>query len=109
MPQENVEMVRGAYEAIARDDWDAVFEAADPDLEFVPPGRSMPQDAWIWSRAATPATLHLTMNERDLNGSIPPEIFRVPAGALAAAPMTLEELASMWKNRTPQNRPWPAP
>jgi ketosteroid isomerase-like protein len=40
VPQENVEMVRGAYEAIARDDWDAVFEAADPDLEFVPPGRS---------------------------------------------------------------------
>jgi len=90
--------------------WQArAFESKGFTVEFVPPGRSMPQDAWVWSSAATPATLHLTMNERELNGSIRPEIFRVPAGALAAAPMTLEELASMWKNRTPQNRPWPAP
>ena len=40
MSQENVEMVRAAYEAMSRDDWDAVFEAADPDFELVPPDQS---------------------------------------------------------------------
>jgi len=86
------------------------FEAKGFTVEFVPPGRSLPQDAWVWSSAgATKAALRLSITEREVNGTIPPEVFRVPAGAQAAAPMTLEELASMWKNRSPQNRPWPAP
>ncbi len=40
MSQENVEIVRGAYKAMSRDDWDAVLEAADPDFELVPPDQS---------------------------------------------------------------------
>ena len=86
------------------------FESKSFTVEFVPPGASIPQDTWVWSTfASSPASLHLSVNERELNGTIPPEVFRVPAGAQAAAPMTLEELSSMWKNRSPQNRPWPAP
>ena len=80
--------------------------------EFVPPGRSVPQDIWLWSGAGTtPAALHLTVTERDLNREIPADFFRVPEGAQAARPMTLEELASMWKNRvpSPENLPCPAP
>jgi hypothetical protein len=87
------------------------FEAPGLTAEFVPPGRSAPQDIWVWSRAAgsqdplpasaSGAALHLTVTERELNGQVPGDVFRVPAGALAAAPMTLEELASMWKNRLP--------
>ena len=86
------------------------FEGKGFTVEFVPPGRSIPQDAWVWaSGGSAKAALRLTINEREINGSIPPEVFRVPDGAQAAAPMTLEELASMWKNRSPQDRPWPAP
>src|SRR5215207_11283980 len=40
MPQELLETLRLAYGAISRGDWDAAFEAAEPDFEFVPPGRS---------------------------------------------------------------------
>ena len=40
MSQENVRVIRGAYEAMSRDDWSAVFEAADPDFELVPPDQS---------------------------------------------------------------------
>jgi hypothetical protein len=87
---------------------------ASPSLtaEFVPPGRSIPQDIWMWSGAgAATASLHLSVTERELNGNVPADVFRVPEAALAAAPMTLEELASMWKNRvpTPESRPCPAP
>ena len=40
MLQENVETVRSAYEAMSRGDWDAVFEAAEPDFKLAPPNRS---------------------------------------------------------------------
>jgi hypothetical protein len=66
----------------------------------------------MWSGAgAATASLHLSVTERELNGNVPADVFRVPEAALAAAPMTLEELASMWKNRvpTPESRPCPAP
>jgi len=86
------------------------FEGRSYTAEFVPPGRSIPQDSWIWSgTGASSASLHLTVQERTINGVVPAEALRVPAAAQAAAPMTLEELAAMWKNRTPENRPWPAP
>ena len=86
------------------------FESSSYSVEFIPPGRSIPQETWVWSvGGATSASLHLKMEEREPNGTLPPDIFRVPAGAQAAAPMTLEELASLWKNRSPQSRPWPVP
>jgi ketosteroid isomerase-like protein len=40
MSEENVETVRSAYGAILRGDWDAAFEAAEPDFELVPPDQS---------------------------------------------------------------------
>jgi uncharacterized protein len=40
MSQENVEIVRSTYEAMSRDDWDAVFEAAEAGVELVPPDQS---------------------------------------------------------------------
>jgi uncharacterized protein len=40
MSQENVEIVRSTYEAMSRGDWDAVFEAAEADVELVPPNQS---------------------------------------------------------------------
>jgi ketosteroid isomerase-like protein len=40
MSQENVEIVRRVYDALNRNDWDAAFEAAEPDVELVPPDRS---------------------------------------------------------------------
>ena len=33
-------MVHSVYEAISRGDWDAAFEAAEPDFELVPPNQS---------------------------------------------------------------------
>ena len=33
MARENVEIVRAAYEALNREDWDAAFRVADPDFE----------------------------------------------------------------------------
>jgi hypothetical protein len=78
------------------------FENSSLTAEYVPPGRSTPQDIWIWSRASgSTASLHLTVAEREINGNVPASVFQVPEGALAAKPMTLEELASMWKNRVP--------
>ena len=40
MSQENVEIVRRVYDALNHSDWDAAFEAAEPDVELVPPDRS---------------------------------------------------------------------
>jgi ketosteroid isomerase-like protein len=40
VPRETLETLRLAYEAISRGDWDAAFEAVEPDFEFVPPNRS---------------------------------------------------------------------
>jgi hypothetical protein len=84
------------------------FQSATYTAEFVPPGRALPQDAWVWSKTgAAAASLRLAMTEREVNGPVPEQVFRVPPGAIAAAPITLEELATMWKNRAPL--PWSAP
>jgi ketosteroid isomerase-like protein len=40
MSQENVEVIRAAYAAVSRGDWDTAFSAADPELEWVPGPRS---------------------------------------------------------------------
>jgi ketosteroid isomerase-like protein len=34
MSQENVELVRRGYEALARGDFDALFQVLDPDVEM---------------------------------------------------------------------------
>jgi uncharacterized protein len=39
MSQENMEIVRNAYAAASRGDWDAAFNATGPDFEFLPPDR----------------------------------------------------------------------
>jgi ketosteroid isomerase-like protein len=39
MSQENVELVRDAYGAASRGDWEAAFNATAPDFEFIPPDR----------------------------------------------------------------------
>jgi ketosteroid isomerase-like protein len=36
--EENVDIVRRAYEAFAERDWDAWLEFADPEIEFLPTG-----------------------------------------------------------------------
>jgi uncharacterized protein len=35
MSEENVEIVRGFFEAFGQGDWDVVYQAADPDFELV--------------------------------------------------------------------------
>jgi uncharacterized protein len=40
MSQENLEVVRRVYDALNHSDWEAAFEAAEPDVELVPPDRS---------------------------------------------------------------------
>lgn len=86
------------------------FDTHGITAEFVAPGRAVPQDIWLWSGAGgSSASLHLNVTERELNGTVPPEVFRVPSGAQAAAPMTLEELAAMWKNRVPLPEDLPCP
>jgi ketosteroid isomerase-like protein len=42
MPQENVEIVRAAYPAFNRRDWDQVFSEADPEIELTVEG--LPDD-----------------------------------------------------------------
>lgn len=45
MSQENVEVVRAAYAAFNRGDWDGVFRAADPEIEFTFEGAPDPRAA----------------------------------------------------------------
>jgi ketosteroid isomerase-like protein len=40
MSEENIEVVRRAYAAASRSDWDAAFEAAEAEFELVPPDQS---------------------------------------------------------------------
>ena len=42
MSEENVEIVRGAYAAFNRGDWDAVFRDADPEIKFTFEGAPNP-------------------------------------------------------------------
>jgi ketosteroid isomerase-like protein len=39
MSQENVEVVRAAFEAFGRSDWDALVGFLDPEIEWVPTGQ----------------------------------------------------------------------
>jgi ketosteroid isomerase-like protein len=40
MSEENVELIRAAYAAVSRGDWDAAFRTLDPDLEWLPGPRA---------------------------------------------------------------------
>ena len=40
MSQENLETVRTAYAAMSQGDLETAFQAADPNLELIPPGQS---------------------------------------------------------------------
>jgi hypothetical protein len=57
--------------------------------------------------------MHFTVSDPEVNGPVPPAVFRVPEAARAAPPMTLEELKQRapWKDRPPDSprMPWPAP
>jgi hypothetical protein len=68
------------------------------------PGRQ-PDDVWIRSAAggSLDASLHLTISDGQVNGSIPATVFQLPNGASTASPMTIEELraAGPWKGRAP--------
>jgi uncharacterized protein len=39
MSQENIELVRGAFDAFSRDDWDALIGLFDPEIEWVTTGQ----------------------------------------------------------------------
>jgi uncharacterized protein len=46
MSQENVEIVRGEYEAFARDDVDAALAGLDPEIEVRPPREVLGEDSY---------------------------------------------------------------
>jgi ketosteroid isomerase-like protein len=72
MSQESVEIVRTAYEAMSRRDFDAAFEAAEPDLELIPPGQSPSSEpvrgvdgiiAWLADQQETVGELSLEVED----------------------------------------------
>jgi hypothetical protein len=78
--------------------------AAEADrftVEFARKSSAQPDDIWLWAQPAPgqTASLHLTVTDGQINGPVPPNVFQAPAGAQAAAPMTLDELraAGPWK------------
>ena len=83
-------------------------------VEYADTQAALPQELWLWpaSSAGASASIHLIVSDARINESVPASVFRVPAGAAAATPMTLEELKSgaLWKNRgpSPERSPWPA-
>lgn len=73
----------------------------------------LPQELWLWPAAGpgASASIHLTMSDAEVNGQVPASVFRMPAGAAAATPMTLEELktGAPWKHPAAESQrsPWP--
>ncbi len=72
MSQENVEIVRRVYEAISRNDLEAVFEAAEPGVELIPPGQSPTSEsvrgiegikAWLADQQKTVGDLSLELED----------------------------------------------
>jgi ketosteroid isomerase-like protein len=41
MPSEAIDLIQAEYEAMNRQDWEAVFRRAEPDFEFRPPDRGL--------------------------------------------------------------------
>jgi ketosteroid isomerase-like protein len=72
MSEENVEIVRTAYDAMSQGDPDAAFEAAEPDLELIPPGQSPTSEsvrgiegikAWLADQQKTVGDLSLEVED----------------------------------------------
>ncbi len=84
-------------------------------VEYADAPAALPQELWLWpaSGAGSPAAIHLTVSDARINEPVPASVFRVPAGAAEATPMTLDELRSgaLWKNRaaSPERSRWPEP
>lgn len=78
-----------------KDRW--TTRAAEVDgltVEYAWSDAAYPADVWLWSDPKVPpvAALHLSVNDRRVNDPVPATFFRPSEGALAAVPMTIEEL-----------------
>jgi hypothetical protein len=66
----------------------------------------VPADLWIWSapNRQPAASLHLSITDGEINGTIPAGVFQVPSAASTATPITLDELRNgiFWKDRVPE-------
>jgi hypothetical protein len=74
-------------------------------VEFGAKRNPLPADVWIWSAPGRgpAASLHVSVGDPEVNGDVPPAVFRIPTGAANATPMTLEQLraAGPWRERAP--------
>lgn len=75
--------------------WRTVAGEADGFVvEFGWGASQFPKEIWIWSAPgrAPASSLHVSVRDSAINTDVPPAIFRLPAGAAAAVPMSLDEL-----------------
>jgi hypothetical protein len=74
-------------------------------VEFGAMQSGLPSELWMWSipGRGPAASLHLRATDPELNGEVPAGVFKIPSGAAAAKPITLEELkaAGPWREREP--------
>lgn len=74
-------------------------------VEYAPTRAAWPHELWLWPAGGTGATaaIRVVVDDARVNEPVADAVFRVPARAAAAAPMTLDELRSgvVWKNRVP--------
>ncbi len=75
MSQENVEIVRAAYDAINREDWDALLQAAAPGFEMdfsraVGPWRGVPSTQHLKGRGGIEVVVRGTFVWTSRNGVI---------------------------------------
>jgi hypothetical protein len=84
----HLEQMPGGWRARAGEVEGLVVEFAWDDRATVP------EDVWIWTvdQQAPSAALRLGVTDPEVDGVLPAEVFRAPAGAATAQPMTIEEL-----------------
>jgi hypothetical protein len=67
----------------------------------------LPADLWIWSapNRQPVASLHLSISDGEIDGTIPAGVFQMPAAAATATPITLDELRKgiFWKGLAPDS------
>jgi hypothetical protein len=72
-------------------------------VEFARETSSFPQKIWIQSAPGRQpqVTLAITVSDLEINGSVPPAVFSLPAAAAGAERMTIDELraAGPWRDR----------
>jgi len=74
-------------------------------VEYADNDDPLPRELWIWpamrSASGPSASLHLKVEDPQVDGDVPMSVFRLPGSAAGATPMTLDELRSgaPWKNR----------